>query len=185
MERKDEFDDDNVKQGVIDFFIAKLNKEQIDKFICLPSFTVDDKAFTKDQFSIFDGYSLKWNSSDDCYNRYGLIEFKERFREFDSPLVEFKKIYKWLEHYDQWKRFYYLNLMPSGLWCLPVHKLELWKWKDGLHNVEIDGVEVFSFDRNAPRKGGEVLGSDKGKMSLIVDKKHWIRFDDYRRNTSE
>lgn len=185
MERKDEFDDENVKQGVIDYFIAKLNKEYVDKFICLPSFTVDDVAFTKDEMSIFDGYSLRWNVKDDCYNRYAFIEVKERGKEYGDPLIEFKKIYKWLEHYDKWKKFYYINLFPSGLWCLPVHNLELWKWADDLREVEIDGVNAFSFDRNAPRKGGVILPSDRGKWALTVDKKHWIEMKDYRRNCGE
>jgi hypothetical protein len=185
MERKDEFDDENVKQGVIDYFIAKLNKEEIDKIICLPSFTVDDVAFTKTEMSIFDGYSLKWNNDSDGYNRLAFIEVKERSKEWGDPLIEFKKIDKWLEHYDKWKKFYYLNLLPSGLWCLPVHNLKLWKWKDCLEDVEIDGVSVFSFDRTTPRKGGEILKSDRNKMSLTVDKKHWIKLEDYRRNSSE
>lgn len=185
MERKDEFDDNDVKQGVIDYFIAKLNKEYVDKYICLPSFTVDDEAFTKTEMSIFDGYSLRWNVKDDCYNRFAFIEVKERDKEYNNPLIEFKKIYKWLEHYDKWKKFYYINLLPSGLWCLPVHDLELWKWADDLREVEISGVEAFSFDRNAPRKGGVILPSDRGKWALTVNKEHWIEMKDFRRNCGE
>jgi len=184
MSRKDEFDDEKVKQGVIDYFIARLNGQEIEKFTCYSSFEQDDDKFCEGKMSIFDGYCLR-KKDEDTYYRHCFIEVKERFEEYGNPLIEFKKIDKWLEHYDKWKKFYYLNLLPSGLWCLPVHNLKLWKWKDCLQDVEIDGVDVFSFNRNAPRKGGEILKSDRNKMSLTVDKKHWIKCDDFRRNDDE
>lgn len=185
MDRKDEFDDASIKQKVIDYFIAKLNKKFVDEIICYSSFEQDDKAFCKGDYSVFDGYVVEVpEGADFCY-RFAFMEFKERFEEYDSPLIEYKKIYKWLEHYDNWKRFYYLNLLPSGLWCLPVHNLKLWQWKDDLDAVEIDGIKPFSFDRNKPRLGGKSLGSDINKKALIVDKKHWILMEDFRRNGDE
>ncbi len=185
MNRKDEFDDDKVKKGVIDYFIARLNGKEIEKYICVSSFEQDDRSFCKGRMSVFDGYCLEKIVDEDAYYRHCLIEVKERFKEYDNPLIEFKKIDKWLEHYDKWKEFYYLNLLPSGLWCLPVHNLGLLDWKDNLHEIKMDGISPYNFDRNAPRKGGEVLKSDRNKMALIVDKKYWIKCDDFRRNDDE
>ena len=177
MVRKDEFDDNDVKKQVIDYFIALHNKKYVDEFICLDSYYSDDKDFGG-QFSPFDGFMLINN------NRYAFIEVKERSEEWEDPLIEFKKIDRWLANKDKWNKFYYLNLMPSGLWVLAVHKLDLESFAT-LYDVVMDGVKIKSFNRNKERLGGVRLKSDYGKYSLCVNKKYWVKLDKFRRNNDE